>query len=737
MPQPAAHSVALRRLPGALRVLPASILLIWAGAASAQSQAAAAPAPAASSAGAAPPVQEVEVRGRRPAESEQRRQSTASKVIIGREEIERHGDTSLGELLKRLPGVTLQDGRIRMRGLGGGYTQILLDGERTQAGISLESLDPEQIERIEIIRAPTAETGARAIAGTINIITREGAARRLNDLKLSLGREAGEWQPRAVWSRENRLEGGLDYSITLTASHGPSAGRSQVRTVNTDPAELLDATEHRRTASEFSALHARARLQWRGADGESFTLSPLWGHIPSENHLRTFYEQPVAQGQAPYDTAQADTRTHVDYGRLNGMWRHRLGEGRMEWRGSLGGSRVSSRTERIEQGAGGSTLYGDESETRGRSASVSLKHSLLVADAHSLVSGLELESERRDEQRTSRVDGVVSDDNFGATYEARVRRVAAYVQDEWSVNRQWSAHAGLRWEGIGTRGESADGATDNRSSVWSPLLHLMWRPEPRSRDQVRVSLTRSYRSPELSQLVGARWAAKGDNSPTNPDRAGNPDLRPELATGLDVALERYLPGGGMFSASVFHRRIQDLVRTVVSSQAQAGGGVRYVSQPRNLGRATSQGIELEAKFRLNELWAEAAATELRAGLSLYRSRVDGVAGPDNRLDQQADGSLTLGLDHKLTAWPVTLGGSLGYTPGYTTRIAQDQWVVRDDRRSLDLYAQWQVRPDLRWRLSVNNALARETQGSSTVGTETATTLSDGRTQWRLQLEMKL
>ena len=102
----------------------------------------------------------------------------------------------MGELLKRLPGVTMQGapgrgGAIRMRGLGSGYTQILLDGERVPPGFSLDSLDPEQIERIEILRAPTAETGARAIAGTINIITREGLRRRINDLKLGVALENG------------------------------------------------------------------------------------------------------------------------------------------------------------------------------------------------------------------------------------------------------------------------------------------------------------------------------------------------------------------------------------------------------------------------------------------------------------------------------------------------------------------------------------------------------------------
>ena len=77
-------------------------------------------------------------------------------------------------MLKRLPSVTIggrpgRGGQIRMRGMGNGYTQILIDGDRIPRGFAIDQISPDQIERIEILRAPTAETGARAIAGTINI----------------------------------------------------------------------------------------------------------------------------------------------------------------------------------------------------------------------------------------------------------------------------------------------------------------------------------------------------------------------------------------------------------------------------------------------------------------------------------------------------------------------------------------------------------------------------------------
>ncbi len=70
-----------------------------------------------------------------------------------------------------------------MRGMAGGFTQILVNGERDSAGIFVEQITPEQVERIEILRAPTAETGTRAIAGTINIVLREALRKRNVDIR--------------------------------------------------------------------------------------------------------------------------------------------------------------------------------------------------------------------------------------------------------------------------------------------------------------------------------------------------------------------------------------------------------------------------------------------------------------------------------------------------------------------------------------------------------------------------
>src|SRR5690349_6938732 len=118
------------------------------------------------------PVQQVEVRAS--AEGyDPRRDDTASRIVIKREDILRYGDTTLLDVVKRIPGVTVTNGagrsqEIRMRGLGAGYTQILVNGERMPAGFALDSLSPELIERIEVLRVATADMSTQSVAGTIN-----------------------------------------------------------------------------------------------------------------------------------------------------------------------------------------------------------------------------------------------------------------------------------------------------------------------------------------------------------------------------------------------------------------------------------------------------------------------------------------------------------------------------------------------------------------------------------------
>lgn len=739
----------------------ASTGLLAACLAPAVAQAQSAPPPPARPASAPVPApeaspQRVEVTGTRQNENEERRQSTAAKIIVGRDEIERFGDSSLGDVLKRLPGVTIggnpgRGGAIRMRGLGGGYTQILLDGERVQGGLSLDAIDPEMVERIEILRGPTAETGARAIAGTINIITREGFRKRLNDLKLGVGLENGIATPSINWTRDDKW-GELSYSVSvnLWSWRRDDESTGTTTAVSTDPDNPYDYVQRDASQSESRrhGVNANARLQWPLGEGQTFTLMPFLSVNEGGSESRSTL---AIDGYPPadferYDHARSESDGRFMLARLNSQWRARLGEGRFEGRGGVGASQSRNRSVRQEFDAADALLrtVEDTSDSRERNAHLNAKYSLLMGDDHSLVTGTEVDIARRAETRT----GDLQLDEFDGTLRAATQRLALYAQDEWNVTPQWAAHAGLRWEGITTEGQGEGAVGDaNRSSVWTPLLHAVWKPDPKARDQVRVSLTRSYRSPTLQNLLGrttvsGRYPVDGPNTPTSPDRAGNPDLQPELATWIDIAVERYLPGGGMLSANFFHRRIRDLMRTLTTLEDVPWSDTpRWVSRPQNVGKATTQGVELEAKLKLSELVDDAPAVDLRANLSVFRSVVDSVPGPNNRLDQQPTGTANFGADYRWPGRPLTIGGNVNLTPGYTTRLSESQWVVQSPKRVLDAYALWTLNPGMRLRLSASNLLAQDAANTSTTtfdsGYETAMSTSPTFVNWRLQLELKL
>ncbi len=745
------HGSAARRRP--LCVL---ALLPWIGGPALAQPSAAAPGPAAS---APVPVQQIEITGTRNNDIEERRQSTAARIVIGREEIERFGDATVGEVLKRLPGVTIpgapgRGGGPRMRGLGGGYTQLLIDGQRVPPGFSLESLTPEQIERIEILRAPTAETGARAIGGTINIVTREGFKRRINDLRVAISQENGRRSEHLGWTRNDSV-GELTYTVSASAFNGRRETEDETLTTETDlgtGALLLQQQEHSRDLGHRQGLNLTSRVQWRLGEQGSLSLMPVLFHSQREGLERLDLNQAIGAGPARYDHALIDRDGAYTVARLNLQFRQTLGDGlRLELSGGTHAARGRSTSVGQEYDASAMPLRStqDRSRSRDRSGLLSAKLSKLLQGDHSLVAGAEAEHLRRTETRVTEQDHSDPLADFDGDLQASSLRLAVYAQDEWAINPNWAAHAGLRWEGIHTRGDAAVGGLrpDNRSQVLTPLLHAVWKPDPKARDQVRVSLTRSYKAPTLQNLVArpqlaSRWPSTGGNTATEPDRAGNPGLRPELATGIDLAYERYLPQGGVLSANLFVRRIRGFIRSTTELETVGWSPVpRWVSRPKNLGRASTQGIELEAKFRLDQLIEGAPPVELRNNLSVFRSRVDAVPGPDNRLDEQPSAVLNLGADYRLRGTPLTLGGSLSLTPSYRTQVSEIQSREAGRKRQFDAYALWVFDPTLQLRLTANNLAPVDYRSRAAVDQgllrTQATTTSPGTMTWALRLEMKL
>ncbi|MCP5267670.1 MAG: TonB-dependent receptor [Zoogloeaceae bacterium] len=208
----------------------------------------------------------------------------ADVTVIGKEEIEQAGQTTLEQLLARQPGIqyTANGGpgtnsSLFIRGASQKQSIVLIDGVRfgsaTTGDAALSRIPLSQIERIEILRGPASSLyGADAIGGVIQIFTKRGNG----DPKLNASTGFGTYN-------------------TNDSSVGVSGGTELVSYSLQGGYYATDG---------FSAIHNKKNSSYnRDSDGYrnnsltgSLSLRPQQGHEISANFL-------VSDGTSRYDSS--------------------------------------------------------------------------------------------------------------------------------------------------------------------------------------------------------------------------------------------------------------------------------------------------------------------------------------------------------------------------------------------------------------------------------------------------
>ncbi len=256
---------------------------------------------------------------------------------------------------------------------------------------------------------------------------------------------------------------------------------------------------------------------------------------------------------------------------------------------------------------------------------------------------------------------------------ARERRTAAgYVRWRWGRGRFEVAPA--------VRLDVESGLEAVVSPRLAVAVHL-----PRALE-LRAAAGRAYRPPSFDDLFAADRGAS----------LINPDLDPELATELEVGLERGFAGprggGARLAVSAFHREIAQLI------QWTAGPDGRY--RPHNIGLAVVQGLEIEGSTavsfaglpRPGEL--EAAVTFLDARNRTGDAQVGGRRLPYRALVEghvEIAVPVSSGLDLR-AAWH---GVGKSYVTAANTKSLPGYGLV-------DLSAEQQLGPRLKASLAVRN-----------------------------------
>lgn len=653
-------------------------------------------------------IQRVEIVAKQ-GSTELRRAASVAKQIYGREELDRYGDTNTLDVLRRLPGVNVDSGGPRMRGLGAGYTQILINGDPAPQGFNLDQLSPSQIERIEVIKAATADQSTQAIAGTINVILKETSRRALSSLRVG------------VSNGHDRPTGNLNYSIS--ESRGPFNLSLPVSVFewNRQVRNLVD----RKMAGTDGQPALSEQLGTNTSWGWGYNVAPRFNYKISDEQtlsLATFFQKGYWNYSTDYANRAVSGKPVFDDNAIQGgFWENR--------RGNLTWIHRFSEDQRIEIKAGVQQFRGGfelnnlrsnvtQLKTNGNNRDDAItqagKYSQLLGDQHTLTAGWDLETRERQERRTT-TDGAglaLLSAFEGQAFEAKMNRQAFYIQDEWEISPKWQLYLGLRNERIVSESTNTTSPLVNVSSVTSPLAHVTYKFDPKSKDMVRASLTRSYKAPGLNTMLarpvinGAYTNTNVSNTYLSPDRIGNPGLAPELATGLDIAYENYLSNDGIFSMGLFHRNLTNVVRNLtVLRQVSWANAPRWITQPQNFSDAVTQGVEFELRGRasdlLPQLLSDAKGLNIRTSVNFYRSSIDALMGPNNRLDGQQPWSANLGFDQRINSLRMTVGGNLSLTPGYDTRQTTEQVLKRSITRGIDVFAMMPISPTMSFRAAAS------------------------------------
>jgi vitamin B12 transporter len=187
-----------------------------------------------------------------------------------------------------------------------------------------------------------------------------------------------------------------------------------------------------------------------------------------------------------------------------------------------------------------------------------------VVDAQTTYSGAEnqkLTAGMTTEAETTR------DDGFG-DIDRRQTFVAAFAEDEWHAAPLTYLTAGLRYDDFDTFGSSLTGRVT--AAVLSPDKSI----------KLRASYGTGFNAPSFLELYGVSTGY-----------SGNPNLKPERSEGGDAGLDFYLPGNaGTLSATWFRNDYRNLINYDFSV---------YPGTTENVGKARTQGLEIEAKLRLH------------------------------------------------------------------------------------------------------------------------------------------
>ena len=507
-------------------------------------------------------------------------------TVITAEEIQKYGYRTLADVLESVPGFYVNNDRnysyLGVRGFGrpGDYNDrilLLIDGHRLNGGVYGDALigtefplDIDLIQRVEIIRGPgSALYGTNAFFGVINVITKRGRDLQGAEVSAAAG-SLGTYSGRATFGNQWHNGPELLLSGTFYNSHGNNSlffpefnapATNNGLAVNDDGDQFYNV---------FGSLKFHD-FTFQGAYGSRTKVIPTasFGTVFNDSRSRTtdavgyFDLKYEHQFGANWDVLARIGYDHDDYHGTYVVDYAGMGIPPYTLNQDFGsGERVTPALDVSK------TFFEKHRITLGTEIQVNLKQDQSNYDQTPYVLYL-------DDRRSSTVPAV-------------------YIQDEFSILKNLTLSAGVRWDHYGQFGN-----TEN------PRLGLIY--SPRETTTLKLLYGSAFRAPNDYELYYT--AATGFES--------NPFLRPEKIKTTELVFEQYFAKYAYVDIAGFYNDIRDLI----SEQTNTNGLISFA----NVNSVYGKGVDFELAGR----WPGGLLGRISYTLQESRDRLTGATISDS------------------------------------------------------------------------------------------------------------
>ncbi|MDN5418703.1 MAG: TonB-dependent receptor [Acinetobacter sp.] len=553
--------------------------------------------------------------------------SAVAKTIVTREEMLQFGDQSVNDALRRAAGFQMptpgqgprgSSGSGSMRFRGGGAPVFLINGEAVQGGPRggmsiVDSITPEMIERIEITKQPSVAQASVASSAVINIILKEPLddARISGNVKLGYGitqSDQKEEQRKNISVQADGRDGAWIYSVSSNQMWNDSKTSTEIENINGTRQQIRTTN---RTNTMFSP-----RIEYQ-IDDQQKLVSEI------------FYRKNESDGSSS-NHVQNDQNDSV---------------------------RLNTRYERKDKGDSDKVRLSIEKQNETESTRSNQYSSYIDETVNEY--GLAYDGVRKFDESKQVKFGLDARANELASNIADTldeQRYALYLESSWKFTKHQTLTLGARQEWL-----ERSGLVEYSDQNLSPVL--AHRFDFSDQWSLQTNISRAFKSPNSNNLMPTVSISTDADagSINNPDRGGNPNLRPEKITALETTLGYNTTAGGV-NITAFHRDIDDYIEKVIRQE-----GTRFVERPYNQDQATTYGVEVSGRYALKQT-DNGHSFMLNGQLSTVRAKIEDSDHNTRLASDVAPYTASTSVSYNYQPWQLASSINLSYTPEFTRAL---------------------------------------------------------------------